>query len=118
VVDADSSHGERRRKGTLGSPYAVRDYFAVNPEFGDAADLRAFVEAAHDLGLYVILDWVANHTAWDNPLTEQHPDWYLRDWRGDFRPTTWWDWSDIIELDYARPGLREYMIAAMAQLGA
>ncbi len=105
--------GEKNRKGTLGSPYAVRDYRAVNPEFGTLEDLRAFVDAAHELGMYVILDWVANHTAWDNPLVEQHPEWYERDWKGDFRPTPWWDWSDIIDLDYSQPGLRRYMTESM-----
>src|SRR5690606_21513253 len=74
--------GEQNRKGGLGSPYAVRDYRAVNPECGTMADLRAFVDAAHALGLRVILDWVANHTAWDNPLTVEHPEWYRRDWKG------------------------------------
>lgn len=105
--------GERARKGSLGSPYAVRDYFAVNPDLGDEADLAAFVSTAHDLGLRVILDWVANHTAWDNPLVEEHPEWYARDWKGDFRPTPWWDWDDIIDLDYDRVPLREYMSRAM-----
>ena len=106
--------GELNRKGPLGSPYAVRDYLAVNPEFGTFEDLRHFVDTAHDLGLKVILDWVANHTAWDNPLAEEHPEWYARDWKGDFRPTPWWDWEDIIDLDYAQPGLRRYMADAMA----
>ena len=105
--------GEQNRKGTLGSPYSVRDYFGVNPEFGTLVDLKALVDAAHALDMYVILDWVANHTAWDNPLREQHPDWYERDWDGDFRPTPWWDWSDIIDLDYSQPGVREYMTEAM-----
>src|SRR3546814_13318719 len=71
------------------------------------------VAEAHRLGLHVILDWVANHTAWDNPLVKQHPDWYERDWQGHFRPTPWWDWSDIIDLDYQQPGLRKYMTEAM-----
>ncbi len=106
--------GELNRKGPLGSPYAVRDYLGVNPEFGTFEDLRHFVDTAHDLGLKVILDWVANHTAWDNPLAEEHPEWYARDWKGDFRPTPWWDWEDIIDLDYAQPGLRRYMADAMA----
>lgn len=106
--------GEQNRKGSLGSPYSVRDYYGVNPEFGTLDDLRALVDAAHALDMYVILDWVANHTAWDNPLREQHPDWYERDWDGDFRPTPWWDWSDIIDLDYSRPGVRDYMADAMA----
>ena len=105
--------GEKNRKGTLGSPYAVRDYYAVNPEFGDLADLQHFVDTAHELGLHVILDWVANHTAWDNNLVESHPEWYARDWKGDFRPTPWWDWDDIIDLDYSHEALREYMAEAM-----
>jgi glycosidase len=105
--------GEMNRKGTLGSPYAVRDYFAVNPEFGTMEDLKAFVDAAHAQDMKVILDWVANHTAWDNPLTQSHPEWYERDLNGDFRPTPWWDWSDIINLDYAHAGLRQYMTEAL-----
>ena len=106
--------GVVNRKGTLGSPYSVRDYYAVNPEFGTIEDLRRFVDAAHALGMHVILDWVANHTAWDNPLVTKHPDWYDRDWKGDFHPTPWFDWTDIIDLDYRREGLRRYMTEAMA----
>ncbi len=106
--------GEKNRKGTLGSPYSVRDYRAVNPELGTLDDLKAFVAEAHRLKLRVILDWVANHTAWDNALVTQHPDWYIRDWKGDFQPTPWWDWSDIIDLDYTKPALRKYMTEAMA----
>ncbi|ALT00469.1 alpha-amylase family glycosyl hydrolase [Lacimicrobium alkaliphilum] len=105
--------GEKNRKGTLGSPYSVRDYYSVNPEFGTLEDLKAFINAAHARDMYVILDWVANHTAWDNPLVEQHPDWYERSWDGDFRPTPWWDWSDIIDLDYSKAEVREYMTKAM-----
>ena len=56
---------------------------------------------------------MANHTSWDNPLVAQHPDWYLRDWKGDFTPTPWWDWTDIINLDYRSPALRRYMTQAM-----
>ena len=77
-------------------------------------DLRHFVDAAHDLGMYVILDWVANHTAWDNVLVEEHPEWYERDWKGDFCPTPWWDWVDIIDLDFNSSDLRRYMADAMA----
>ena len=61
------------RKGSLGSPYAVRDYFAVNPEFGTLEDLLQLVQAAHALGMEVILDWVANHTSRDNALIAEHP---------------------------------------------
>ena len=105
--------GQKNRKGSLGSPYSVKDYYSVNPEFGTLEDLRHFVTAAHELGLVVILDWVANHTAWDNPLVDEHPEWYARDWKGDFRPTPWWDWPDIIDLDYQQPALRRYMTEAL-----
>ncbi len=105
--------GRVNRKGTLGSPYSVRDYYSVNQEFGALEDLKHFVKAAHALGLYVILDWVANHTAWDNLLVEEHPEWYARDWKGDFRPTPWWDWPDIIDLDYDQPAVRQYMTEAL-----
>lgn len=105
--------GEVNRKGSLGSPYAVKDYFGVNPEFGTEEDFRAFVQAAHALGFKVILDWVANHTAWDNSLVSEHPDWYERDWKGDFHPTPWTDWADIIDLDYANPELRAYKTRAL-----
>jgi glycosidase len=105
--------GLKNRKGPLGSPYAVRDYLGVNPEFGTLADLKQFVQTAHALGMYVILDWVANHTAWDNPLVVEHPDWYARDWKGDFHPSPWRDWDDIIDLDYGQPELRRYMTEAL-----
>lgn len=105
--------GEKNRKGTLGSPYSVRDYRAVSPEFGSLADLRSFVAQAHALGMRVILDWVANHSSWDNPLVTQHPQWYGRDWQGRFHPTSWNDWADIIEFDYDQPGLRRYMTESL-----
>jgi glycosidase len=105
--------GEMNRKGELGSPYSVRDYFSVNHEFGTLDDLKNFVARAHELGMYVIIDWVANHTAWDNPLRTEHPDWYERDWKGDYQPTPWWDWSDIINLDYSHPEVRRYMTEAL-----
>ena len=105
--------GETQRKGTLGSYYSVRDYYGVNPEFGTKDDFKRFVNDAHSQGFKVILDWVANHTAWDNELATNHPDWYEKDWKGDFRPTPWWDWSDIINLDFSRAEVRQYMSDAM-----
>lgn len=105
--------GEKNRKGTLGSPYSVKDYRAVNPEFGTIDDFKSFVRAAHAQGMRVIIDWVANHSAWDNPLVADHPDWYERDWKGQFRPTPWWDWSDIIDFDFSKAGLRRYMAESM-----
>lgn len=105
--------GAENRKGTLGSPYSVQDYYGVNPEFGTEEEFRAFVDAAHAQGFKVILDLVANHTAWDNALAKDHPDWYEKDWKGDFRPTPWWDWSDIIDLDWSKEGVREHVGGAM-----
>jgi glycosidase len=105
--------GEKNRKGRLGSPYSVKDYFAVNPELGDLVSLKDFVDRAHQLGMRVILDWVANHSAWDNPLVDSHPHWYAKDHQGNFRPTPWWDWDDIIDFDYSQRDLREYMASAM-----
>jgi len=65
--------GEKMRKGTVGSPYAVRDYYAINPDYGTEADLKRLVAEAHKRDLKVILDVVANHTAWDSVLME-HPE--------------------------------------------
>lgn len=105
--------GEVNRKGPLGSPYAVKDYFAVNSELGTLQDFKDFVASAHALDMKVIIDWVANHTACDNVMMEEHPEWYKRDYKGDFIPTTWWNWSDIIDLDYDQPAMRETMTRAM-----
>jgi glycosidase len=85
----------------------------VNSEFGTLDDLKHFVSMAHAHGFYVILDWVANHTAWDCNLVDEHLDWYVRDWKGDFRPTPWWDWEDVIDLDYNQPEVRQYMTEAL-----
>ncbi len=104
--------GEERRKGTLGSYYSVKDYLAVNPEYGSLDDFKQLVSEIHQMGMYVIIDWVANHTAWDNQLTVEHPDWYMRDSQGDFFPPVP-DWSDVIDLNYNNRELCEYMIAAM-----
>lgn len=105
--------GGECRKGRLGSPYSVRDYYAVDPELGTLDDLRGFVAAAHGLGMRVLLDWVANHTARDNPLVTERPEWYARDWKGALRPAPWLDWDDTVDLDYGNPALRRYMLEAM-----
>ncbi|WP_157547488.1 alpha-amylase family glycosyl hydrolase [Hymenobacter sp. DG25A] len=104
--------GEVGRKGTLGSQYAVRDYFGVNPEFGTLDDLRHLVQTAHSLGLYVLLDWVANHTSWDNLLVEEHPDWYQRNAAGQLLPPVP-DWTDVVALNYKSRELRRYMTDAL-----
>jgi len=112
--------GRVNRKGTLGSYYSIRDYTAVNPEFGTLADARAFVQAAHAQGMKVILDWVANHTAFDHPWTREHKDWYKLDAHGEIFPVTFnagapgeEHWSDVTALNYGQPALRDAMIAAM-----
>jgi len=104
--------GEKNRKGELGSYYAVKDYLDVNPEFGTKADFRNLVEEIHNRDMKVIIDWVANHTAWDNPLTEEHPEWYTKDEEGNFVPPVE-DWSDVIDLNYDNPELRSYMTDAL-----
>ena len=104
--------GEKNRKGTLGSYYSITDYQSVNPEFGTKEDLKALVDRAHDLGLKVIIDWVANHTAWDHPWTESNPEFYTKNEEGEFTPPVA-DWSDVIDLDYGNSSMRKEMINAM-----
>lgn len=105
--------GELFRKGSLGSPYSVKDYYGVNPEFGTLDDFKNLVNAIHESGMYVIIDWVANHSSWDNKLTLQHPEWYTKSLEGNFQPTPWYDWEDIIDFDYDQPGIRKYMTNAL-----
>ncbi len=104
--------GEKNRKGTLGSYYSIADYTAINPELGTMDDFRRVVDAIHERGMYVILDWVANHTAWDHHWTETHPHYFDLDENGNFRPPNE-DWSDVIQLDYDNKELRDAMIAEM-----
>lgn len=99
------------RKGTLGSYYSVKDYRGVNPEYGNESDFKMLVEKAHALGMYVIIDWVANHTAWDNHLVLEHPDWYKTDTLGAMISP--FDWTDVVALDFSKPALRAYMTKSM-----
>lgn len=113
--------GEKRAKtdiGALGSPYAVRDYKDVNPQYGTKADFQALVDAVHDRGMYIIIDWVANHTAWDHPWIEDHPEYYTEgpvDGRFTYPlldgDTT--DWTDVVDLDFSNQAMRAEMIDAM-----
>lgn len=100
--------GQLKAKGTLGSPYAVRDYDAINPDYGTADDLKQLVDAAHRRDMKVFIDIVANHTAWDATLIKQHPDWYRHDAAGQIVPPNP-DWVDVAQLDYSNPALRQYM---------
>lgn len=103
--------GEVNRKGPLGSYYSVKDYKGINPEFGSMDDFKALVKKTHDLGMYLIIDWVPNHSAWDNPLVASNPEWYAKDSLGKmFSP---WDWTDVVKFDYSQRALRDYMIETM-----
>jgi len=103
--------GEKMRKGTYGSPYAVRDYYAVNPDYGTKEDLKHLVSEAHRRDVKVILDMVLLHTAWDNVLME-HPDFYKHDASGKIVPPVP-EWSDVAGLNYDNAELRRYMIAML-----
>ena len=105
--------GEVERKGSMGSYYSVKDYFGVNPEFGDKDDFRQLVSEIHDLGMYVILDWVANHTAWDAVWTETHPHIYETDEEGNFIIPPGTDWDDTIQLNFDLDETREMMHDAL-----
>jgi alpha-amylase len=101
------------KKGELGSYYSVKDYMDVNPAFGTIDDLKAIITRSHELGMYVMLDWVPNHTSWDNKLAVDHPDWYIKDAAGKFTPPIGFDWTDVIQLDWSKQGLQDYMLDAM-----
>lgn len=98
--------GDAKKKGAIGSPYAVRDYRDVNPSYGRKADFRRLVDEAHRLGLKVIIDLVANHTSWDNALL-QRPGFHRRDAQG--RVESPYDWTDVAALDYGNAETRRYM---------
>ncbi len=100
--------GQVKKKGSIGSPYAVRDYMAINPDYGTGADLKHLVQSAHAQGFKIIIDIVANHTAWDSVLMK-HPEYYKRDAAGNvISPVA--DWADVAGLNYESPGLRSYML--------
>ncbi|MCF6240788.1 MAG: alpha-glucosidase C-terminal domain-containing protein [Bacteroidales bacterium] len=105
--------GEKNRKGGMGSAYSVKDYVAVNPDYGTMEDFKNLVAKVHENGMHIILDWVANHTAWDHPWTQEHPDWYTKDSTGNFMPPKGTDWSDVIDLNYDNLELRIEMINSL-----
>lgn len=102
--------GVTARKGTLGSYYSIIDYCEFNPEFGTRADFEAFLAKAHELGLKVILDWVANHTAPDSEWTKRE-GWHHRDSLGNLMVQ--YDWTDISKLNYDNQDMRAEMKKAM-----
>jgi len=104
--------GELHRKGPFGSPYAVRDYAAINPQYGMPADLHALVRAAHQHGMKLIIDMVANHTSWDSVMMRDQ-DFYKHENGRILSPEP--DWDDVAQLDYDNPRLRQYMIAMLSK---
>jgi len=105
--------GEKNRKGSEGSYYSVQDYIKVNPEFGTEEDFRNLVKLAHENGMMIILDWVANHTAWDNPWITQHPDWYTHDSVTGQIVAPVPDWTDVADLNYNNYEMRNEMIKSL-----
>lgn len=109
--------GEKNRKfpegakSSLGSYYSVRDYKGINPEYGTEADFKALVTKAHEMGFKVIIDWVANHTSWDNKWITEHPEWYAQDSTGKILSA--FDWTDVAKLNYKNKDMRLAMIESM-----
>lgn len=108
-----------KKKGEIGSYYAVSDYLKLNPKFGKVSDFKALIQQAHELGMKVILDWVPNHTGWDHHWIKDHPEWYAHDTKTDTiihprgedgNPT---DWYDVAELNYDNKDLRAAMSNAL-----
>jgi cyclomaltodextrinase len=103
--------GEKFRKGCFGSPYSIKDYYAVDPNYGTLDDFKKLVAGAHQRGMKVIMDLVANHTAWDSVMM-QHPEFYKQDADGKILPPVP-EWTDVAGLNYANPQLRAYMITML-----
>ena len=104
---------DKNRKGTLGSYYAVANYVKVNPEFGTKDDLHHLINTAHKDSMLIILDWVANHTGWDNPWITEHPDWYTHDSISGKIISPVPDWTDVADLNYDNKNMRNEMVNSM-----
>jgi len=108
-----------KRKGSLGSYYAVSDFRAINPQYGTLDDFRQLVDSIHALGMHVILDWVPHHTGWDHPWITEHPEYYNLDAKGEIRDPINeetgepWGWTDVAELNLSHPGMRRQVIDDM-----
>jgi len=108
-----------KSKGPLGSYYAVSDYKGVNPEFGTLEDLKKLVYQAHQMGMYVIFDWVPGHTGWDHHWIKEHPEFYLKNEAGEIidpidpRTGKSFGWTDVADLDYDNISMRKEMKEAM-----
>jgi glycosidase len=103
--------GDKLKKGSIGSPYSVRDFYAINPSYGTTNDFKQLIAEAHKRGMKVIMDIVAGHTAWDSVMMA-HPEFYKKDTNGKIHPPNP-EWTDVAELDYGNPDLRRYMTEMM-----
>lgn len=109
----------KNRKGELGSPYSIGDYYKTNPDYGTMDDFKSMVKAIHDAGMHIIIDWVPNHTGWDNPWITEHPDWYTHDKDGniidpiDYNTGKSWGWTDVADLNFDNKEMRIGMIDAL-----
>ena len=103
--------GEKMKKGSIGSPFAVRDFYAINPDYGTTNDFRRLIEEAHKRNMKVIMDIVAGQTAWDSVLMD-HPEFYLKDTNGVIIPPDP-AWTDVAGLNYSNQDVRRYMIEMM-----
>ena len=99
------------KKKYLGSHYSIKDYRSLNANYGTKEDFQKLVNEAHKNGIYVIIDWVANHTSWDHDWITQHPDYYTRDKAG--KMIAPFDWTDVAELDFNNKNLRKAMLDDM-----
>jgi glycosidase len=98
---------------SVGSPYCIKDYTKINPEYGTLSDLRALTDQAHALGMAVILDWVANHTSWDHPWISAHPEWYSQNANGQIIIPPGTNWNDVADLNFNQAAMRAEQIADM-----
>jgi len=105
--------GVLKSVGQMGSPYAVRNYTATGAEYGTVNEFKALVAQAHARKLNVLIDWVANHTAWDNAWVTDHPDWYTKNAAGEIIPPAGTSWNDVADLDYTSAAMRQEMIKSM-----
>jgi alpha-amylase len=104
--------GVKRRKGTLGSPYSIKDYYEIDTDIGTKEDFRELINKSHHFGIKVLMDMVLNHTSPDSVLVQKHPEWFFKDDKGHPAPKNP-DWEDVVDLDYSNRDLWNYMINMM-----
>lgn len=106
--------GVKNRKGSMGSYYSVKDYKAIAPQYGTMDEWKSLVDTIHEMGMHVVIDWVANHSAFDNVWIEEgHKEYYTLDSVGELQPPLGTDWWDVADLNYENEGLRVAMIDAL-----